>query len=159
VNLSTSSSYHTASTLDHVELDLIKYPKGVHLPNTINLILNSLLLDNFGKPENLIKAIKLLSNVSMGVASSSIDLFTIPLALKVRRNLVPDLIAASCRANTHLQGLEENAMANRLKTILSYIILFLTLEHAIVPELQRKDPTQTKRWVDGKRYQYFAEML
>ena len=121
--------------------------------------MNSLLLVDFGKPENLIKAIKLLSNVSMGVASPSVDLSTIPLALEVRGNLVPNLIAASCRANAHLQDLEENAMANRLKTILSYIILFLTLEHAIVPELQRKDPTQTKKWVDGKKYQYFTEML
>ena len=141
MNIFTSSTYNATSALDHIECNLIKYSEEVHLPNTINLTLNSLLLDDFGKPENLIKVIKLLSNISMEVASPSVDLSTIPLTLKVRRNLVPNLIAASCRANSHLKVLEDNAMANMLKTILSYIILFFTLGHAIVPELRRKDPT------------------
>jgi len=159
-NASTRPSRDPASALDHVELDLIKYPEGVRGPSTINLSLNTFLLNDFGKPENLIKAIKLLSNVSRGAANPSIDLSSILLALEVRGNhLVPNLIATSFRANAHLDDLEKNATANRLKTILSYIIHFLTLEYAIVPELRKENPTQTLKWIEGQKYQYFADML
>lgn len=143
-----------------MELDLIQYPEGVQTASTTNLTLNTFLLDDFAKPDLLIKAIKLLANVSSGAASPTVDLTTIPLSLEVQGNhLGPNLIAASFRANAHLQELEANVAAARLKTILSYIILYLTLEHVIVPELRRDNPGENSRWIDGKKHLQFAETL
>ena len=42
---------------------------------------------------------------------------------------------------------------------MSYIILFLTLEHAIVPQLKAEYPSETNKWIEGVKYQRFAEML
>jgi hypothetical protein len=148
------------SALDGLELDLIQYPEGVQIPSTINLSLNTFLLDDYSKHAILIKAMKLLSNVSSGVASPAVDLTTIPLTLGVQGNhLIPNLISASCRANQHLQELEGNIAATKLKTIMSYVILYLTLEHAVVPQLQRDNPGSQKRWIDGAKYLHFAKML
>lgn len=160
VEPATSSLDETSSSLDQVELDIIQYPEGVQTASTVNSTLNKFLMDDFANADLLIKAIKLLSNVSSGAASPTVDLTTIPLALEVSGNhLGPNLIAASCRANAHLQGLEGNVAATRLRTILSYIILYLTLEHVIVPELRRDNPTEGLGWVNGKKHLHFAEIL
>ena len=148
------------SALDQVELDLIQYPEGVQTSSTVNLSLNTFLLQDFTKPGILIRALKLLSGVSSGAASPSVDLTTIPLALEVQGNhLVPNLIAAACRANKYLQELEVNIAAAKLKTIMSYVILYLTLEHAIVPQLRRENPGSQRRWIDGMKYLHFADIL
>ena len=156
-------SEETLSALDEVDLELIQYPEGVQTvtPHTVNLSLNMFLLQDFTKPEILIRAMKLLSNVSCSVASPAVDVATIPLTLEVQgNNLIPNLLAASCRANQHLQQLEDNIAATRLKTIMSYVILHLTLEHVVVPELRRDNPgPNRRRGIDGAKYLHFAEML
>ena len=149
------------SVLDQVELDLIEYPEGVRSANTANFTMNVVLQAAFTNAEVLINAVKLLSRISQGTNSeSNIDPTTIPLALaRSGNNLFPNLLAASCRANAHLKELEGTVWATRLKTIMSYIILFLTLEHAIVPQLKAENPNETNKRIEGIKYQRFAEAL
>ena len=42
---------------------------------------------------------------------------------------------------------------------MSYITLFLTLEHVIVPQLREENPSETNKWIKGIKYQHFAEDL
>ena len=147
--------------LDQVQRDLIEYPKGVRSTNTANFTMNVVLQAVFTNAEVLINAVKLLSRISQGTNSeSNIDPTTIPLALaRSVNNLFPNLLVASCKANSHLKELKETVWATRLKTIMSYIFLFLTLKHAIVPQLKAENPSEMNQRIEGIKYQRFAEAL
>jgi len=150
------------STLDQIDLELVRYPPSVPSrasgtnPQGVNVVFNILLRNIFNNPDILIKAVELLSKISSKTITT-IDIDTIPSALAVSGNtMFPNLIEASGRASAHLKDAERTIAATRLKTIMSYVIIFLTLEHAIVPRLREENPGRS---VAAERYKHFAEML
>ena len=150
----------TPPALDAIELELIRFLDGVRETDMENFTLNVNLYEQFNDPKRILSAVKLLSNISSGNVNTDVDVTTIPSALALTgNNLFPTLLAASRQANDHLQQLEVNIQATRMKTIMSYIILYLTLEHAVVPRIQEEEPDKPNRWIQGIKYRRFAEIL
>lgn len=169
-NASTNSETVTAgpppSALDQLELDLIEYPAGVRTWQNLssgNLTMNVTLCEAFTDPDNIIKAISLLSQISSGnAAATTIDTTTIPgpSALGVRSvNVYSNLLEASHQAATHLSRVDGAIAATRIKTIMSYLVIFFTVEFAFVEEMKRKNPNEPDKSVNGRKYREFAERL
>src|SRR5947209_1145787 len=47
----------------------------------------------------------------------------------------------------------------RMKTIISYIVMYFTLEYAVVQRLKEENPTEVDKWIADIKYCRFAEML
>jgi hypothetical protein len=152
----------TPSTLDQIDLEIIQYPAGVRTWGNLkegNLTMNVTLCTEFTKPENIIKAVTLLAQISSNTAPT-IDATTIPSSLAVNRtNPFHSLLTASNHANTHLQQVEGAISVTRMKTIMSYLVIFFTLEYAVVPKLKEERPNEGQRSIAAMKYQQFAEML
>jgi len=161
--LYSQNEAQAASALDHIELELIKYPDGVRgFEMMDNFTINLTLYNQFNSPEFLLSAVNLLSRISSGDVTTSVDVSTIPSTLALTDNapgLYPAMLAASRQASKYLQDLERNLQAMRMKTIMSYIVLHLTLEHAVVPRLQEEEPDRNNRSIQGIKYLRFAEIL
>ena len=124
-----------------------------------NLALNVLLCGEFTNPDNLIKAVTLLSQISSGTPTT-VDATTIPSALAVgRENAFSGLLAASHQANAHLSRVDGVIAVTRMKTIMSYLVIYFTLEYAVVQKLKVDYPDKTDQWVNLAKYRLFAEML
>lgn len=160
----TSSNPASQSALDQIELELIKYPDGVRgVAEMDNFTMNITLYDQFNNPKQMLRAVELLSRISSGnLVSTTVDVSTIPSTMALtesNRDVLQSLLAASREANDYLRNLKRNVQATRMKAIMSYIILHLTLEHAVVPRIQRDEPDKTAREVQGIKYLRFAEIL
>jgi hypothetical protein len=150
------------SALDHIDLELIEYPGGVHTWDHLkkgNFTLNVVVCKEFTKPDNIVKAVTLLSQISSGTATT-VDPNTIPSSLAVSgTNPFTSLLAASQQANTHLSRVEGAISVTRMKTIMSYLVIYFTLEYAVVPRLKEENPTEGDKWVAGIKFRRFSEML
>ena len=101
-----------------------------------NFTLNITLYEEFNNPKNMLDTVKLLSKISSGDVTTNVNVTTIPSTLVLTgNNLFASMLAGSRQANDYLQELEGNIHTTRMKTIMSYMILHLTLEHAVVPRL------------------------
>ena len=108
----------------------------------------------------MLDAVKLLSKISSGDVTTNVNVTTIPSTLVLTgNNLFPSMLAALRQANNYLRELKENIHTTCMKTIMSYMILHLTLEHAVVPSLQEEEPEQSSRSIQGIKYRRFAEIL
>lgn len=152
----------TPSALDRIDLELIQYPGSIRNWESLkagNFTLNVLISGEFTKPENIVKAVTLLSQISSGTATT-VDPNSIPSSLAVSgANNLPSLLAASRQANTHLSQVAGAISVTRMKTIMSYLVIYFTLEYAVVQMLKEENPTQGDKWVGGIKYRRFAEML
>ena len=68
-------------------------------------------------------------------------------------------LIASRKAMAFLEDVEMHPFVLRLKALMSYITLYLTLEYAIVPLLKRRMPTAGPRAIDGVKNRYFYNIL
>jgi len=150
------------SALDQIDLELIEYPGGVRSWDHLkagNFTINVVVCSEFTKPDNIVKAVTLLSQISSGTATT-VDPKTIPSSLAVSgTNPFTSLLAASQHANTHLSQVEGAIAVTRLKTIMSYLVMYFTLEYVVVQQLKEEHPTEGGKWIAGMKYRRFSEML
>jgi hypothetical protein len=148
--------------LDRIDLELIEYPGAVRAWDSLkagNFTINVVVCGEFTKPENIVKAVTLLSQISSGTAPS-IDPSTIPSSLAVSGGKpFPSLLAASRHANAHLSRVEGAVSVARMKTIMSYLVIYLTVEYAVVQRLKEENPTGGDKWVAGMKYRRLSEIL
>ena len=115
------------------------------------------LFQNFNDGEKMLLALQLLANVSsprdrVTLAPDGQD-FTFVTGHTTR------MLAASRLAQKCLENSEIGPALVRLRALMSYITLYLTLKYAIEPQLQRENPNWSLKRVAGRRYAYFYHLL
>ena len=119
----------------------------------------------FNDSERILLALQLLARVSsdrdslipaIGLSattpfsSTSTQAFATP---------IERLMVASRAAHQFLQNSDTHPSLLRLQILLCYITMHLTVEYAIVPELQRNNPTWGKRKIEKEKYTQFQRFL
>src|SRR5437588_12290544 len=123
---------------------LLRFPDRVLGNEMDNFKLNITLYEEFNNPKNMLDAVKPLSKISSGDVTTNVNITTIPSTLVLTgNNLFPSMLAALRQANNYLRELKENIHTTCMKTIMSYMILHLTLEYAVVPRLQEAELEQS----------------
>ena len=124
------------------------------LPDTERVVIS--LFRTFTSGEKMVNAIHLLD-----IASKHTQDLTPITSLAETEDATPlsRFLIASRKATAFLEDVEMHPFVLRLKALMSYITLYLTLEYAIVPLLKRRMPTAGPRTIDGVKNRYFYNIL
>lgn len=163
-SLSAGVSYEG---LDGLELDIIPLNDGIPatLQSTSTLAFD--LYNEFIDPDRMVEALQLLSILSSG---GSIETSTIttqegssPFSVGQRQAANDDVLDRMLNASRHAQRQIENSPKAisilRMRTIMSYITLFLTLEHGVIPKMRAENPDWDNTRINGEKFQYFQRLL
>ena len=152
--------------LDGLELDLIPagggFPESIENTGTIAFDLYKEFID----PEKLLEALQLLCDLgSSGYSGTSIVVqegrnpFSVTEERIAESDVLEKMIDASRHAQSQIESSEKVISVLRMKTIMSYITLFLTLEYVVVPKMRLEYPDWPQRRIEGERFQYFQNLL
>jgi hypothetical protein len=151
--------------VDVLELELFKTNREI---TNADDPLTSELFDSFTDGDRMFMALHFVATIS-GPAAVPVGELTgaIPFNSHVTAgsdqltptNQLPDMIMASRRALRFLHGVPVSHSLLRLKTIICYITMYLTLEHSIVPKLRADNPDWPPRHVDSEKHRHFYELL
>lgn len=151
--------------VDVLELELVKTNREI---TNADDPLTSGLFDSFTDGDRMFMALQLVATISSPAAAPVGELTgAIPFNSHVTAgsdqltptNQLPDMIMASRRALRFLHGVPVSLSLLRLKTIMCYITMYLTLEHSIVPKLRADNPDWPPRHVDSEKHRHFYELL
>ena len=126
------------------------------------------LLDNLVQPKTLIQAIKLLASVSEHkqvetenepVLASLIASMPTPEAVREGKDHLPSMEEAARRAQTYLQGWALAPHEARLRLMLAFITLHITLIWGIAPTLLSQHGRENKTQIKVEKWRLFAEGL
>ena len=120
-----------------------------------------LLYRTFTNGEKMFLALQVLANVSM--TRDETNLVTDSNLTTEKFSFVTGpasrMLAASRHAQKQLEMSEIGSAQLRIETLMCYITLYLTLEHAVVPQLQRENKSWGSKQIAGKKYDYFYQLL
>jgi hypothetical protein len=138
-------------------------PLPEHLPLSQVRVDGGLVADlfiEFTDAEHIVQALELLCSLSgnedVTGLMASLNLFPIGAG---KTDIPSRMIDASKWAQRHLKNAERDLALVRMKTLMSYITLFLTMEHVIVPKIRAENPHWGVRQVDGEKFRYFQQLL
>ena len=126
-----------------------------------------LVFRTFNNGEKMLLALQLLARVSFTVEPST-HAMSLPATTEFFSAIslsgtcgspLGRVLAASRIAHRFLENAEINPPLLRIQTMMSYITLHITLEYAIVPELEQQHPTWGSRRIGGYKYTYFYQLL
>ena len=151
--------------LDNLELELIPIHHDLPISLGTESGLATDLYKEFIDPENIVQALELLCTLSGNEDPGSTIVLPVSRALNPfsgggsGNGIAARMIDASRRAQKHLGDADRELALLRMRTLMSYITLFLTMEHVIVPRIRAEHPEWGNRKVDGEKYRYFHQLL
>ena len=148
--------------LNCLELDLIPTSHGLPFSLYHDRGIAIELYNEFNDPERIVLALQLLATLSSDEDPGTTMAVPAGIVMNLVRTSIDPIarmIDASRRAQSHLGNSEKSLALLRMKTLMSYITLFLTLEHVVVPKLREEKPDWTPRQIESDKYRYFQQLL
>src|SRR5205807_8161245 len=122
----------------------------IHLTNLAKLLAHLSQHRLGASNDYTLQGLVLQSNIPAGTPA-------VPNATMDRR--LESMVACSARASAYLTSRAEDAGVATLKLMLSYIMLHITLEVAIVRRLRLQHPDYSQTQIDGEKYQVLCDEI
>ena len=156
--------------LDALEIEVIQSSDS-SLEDSVGICLD--LLRDFLDPERMVDGLELLSSmggvssiggfemsiVSVAQEGMSPNPFSTSVDPMVNSDVFDRMINASRHAQSQISHSERAIAVLRIRTIMSYITLFLTLEHAVISRTKREHPETFPGEINAMKLKYFHQLL
>lgn len=119
------------------------------------------LYQTFVSGDQMLLALELLATVSRDPAGTTYGVpITTPFPSATGGRLqLQSMIAASRNAHQFIARSEMLPGLIRLQTLMSFITLYLTMEHLVIPDLRQTNPTWWDKRIAGQKYHYFYQLI
>ena len=158
-----SAIHHTISVLE-VDLVYLQYLEPNELGSATANIEQQVvrgLFRNFTNGNKMFRALQVIESVSRPRDNSpqELNLDVTPFSMIEGASPMTRMLKASRLAHQFLERSDIHQSLLRLKVLMCYITLHLTLEHAIVPQLKHENPKLSPKHIAGMKYSYFYNLL
>lgn len=151
------------NTLGVLEVDLvhvqIAQPNEARTSSPSRVIWD--MFRNFTSGSKMFRALQLLEYVSSPGDSMRIPGLVLVTPFATNRGVGPGarMLAASRLARKFLRTSDINPSFLKLQSVMCYLVLYLTLENTIIPQIRYEHPSFGPRKIAGMKYKYFYDTL